>query len=384
MGGRKQQIDKNVAKRQKLKAKWDRHCKYSADEVDNLSNRLEMFSHDVEVEFSTNEEAENWVRMLDEGVVVDGDGEVYAVIKKGVLKSFYDELPDDFEGYIDKDHVRAIRLGEYTKENIRLVELDNDRHALEVNVKLDANYYATRDLLRQNEHRAVSVEMMTDVDEFALASKVTGEKQKWDYLVPLIGAVDILGYAVCENPKNANSIKDDLLDKASAEGENMDEELKKLVAEEVEQVAEATAEADEQDDTPAEPEVKAENSTVEEEQLDYSAEEETAEEADEKSEDSEGDAEATAEGLEQLGNAIKELRAELAEKDKKIAELENQLTARAEKKLSTAEKIAELLNFARGSEPTAAEGSGVKTSSEADKYAMDDALWEEAAKSLEY
>lgn len=399
---RQKAIDKNVTKRQKLKVKWDRHCKYSAEEIDQLSNQLEMYSTRVDANLAQNEE--NWVRMLDEGVVVDGDGEVYAVIKKGALKTYYDNLPDNFTGYIDRDHNRSIRLGEYSKKEMKLVELGDDRYGIDINVKLDGNYYATRDLLRQNEHRAVSVEMMTSVDEFALASKVTGEKQKWDYLVPLIGAVDILGYAVCENPKNANSIKDDLLDKASVErdldklnqgGEDMnEEELKKLEAQEAEN-AEGQAEEAEtstaEDQTPA-PEVttsyeaEGESKESEEPTEKLEAEEKAEEQAEEKLEAKEEDTETVKKGLEQLEAAITELRAELDEKNAKIAELENQLTARAETKMSTAERIAKLLNFAKGADATAAEGSKVDMTSDkpVDKYAADDALWEEAAKSLNY
>lgn len=384
---RQKEIDKNVSKRQKLKTKWDRHCKYSAADVDKLPNQLEVYAANVDAQVDGAQE--NWVRMLDEGVVVDGDGEVYAVIKKGALKTYFDNLPDSFTGYIDRDHIRSIRLGEYGKRDMRLVELGNDRYGIDINVKLDANYYATRDLLRQDEHRAVSVEMMTDVDEFALASKVTGEKQRYDYLVPLIGAVDIVGYAVCENPKNANSIKDDLLDKASVEGDNMnEEELKKLAAEEAAETEEATAEANETVDASAEEEDKAEELEATEEEV-SKTEEGAADINAEGEPDTEAEAEEdedVAKGLEQLEAAITELREQNAEKDKKIAELENQLAAKAETKMSNADRIAKLLNFAKGADATAAEGASVKTPSEKaeDKYAAEDALWDEAAKSINY
>lgn len=374
---RQKAIDKNVAKRQKLKTKWDRHCKYGAEDVDRLPNQLELYSANVDTNVDTYEE--NWVRMLDEGVVVDGDGEVYAVIKKGTIKTYFDNLPDSFTGYIDRDHIRSIRLGEYTKKDMKLVELGDGRYGIDINVKLDANYYATRDLLRQGEHRAVSVDMMADVDEFALASQVTGEKQKYEYLVPLIGAVDIVGYAVCENPKNANSIKDDLLDKASVEGDNMNEdELKKLAAEEADKADKAEKQAEESTAD------ATEEGVAEPENLDANeADEGVAEEA---TEDEAKEDEDVAKGLEQLEAAITELREQNAEKDKKIAELENQLTAKAEVKMSNAERIAQLLNFAKGADATAAEGASVKTPSEKadDKYAADDALWDEAAKSLNY
>lgn len=388
---RKSAIDRNVAKRQALKKKWDRHCKYGVEDQDLVMGVNTMFSHEKEVKLSRQGE-ENWVRMLDEGTVVDGDGYCYAVIKKGVLKNFFENLPENFEGYIDRDHIYALRLGNYTKKDMKLVETGDGRYGIDINVKLDDDYYATRDLLKLGEHRAVSVEMGIDVDEFGIADKITGDKSQGKYLVPIINKVNILGYAVCENPKNANSIKDDLLDKASVEGDledpnlegdNMNEDEKKLALE-------AEADADTQKAT-EQGDQAGENQKADEDLKapDTSASADESNEGEgEANEGSEAEDEAkTEEGLEQLAAAIKELREELTAKDAKIAELENQLAAKAEKaKMSTADRVAELLNLAKGSEPSAAEGSKVNTPSNdlADKYAADDAEWAEAAKAFNY
>lgn len=393
---RKAAIDRNVAKRQALKKKWDRHCKYGVEDQDLVAEVDTLFTHEREVDFSSKNE-ENWVRMLDEGTVADGDGYCYAVIKKGVLKDFFDNLPDSFEGYIDRDHVYALRLGNYTKKDMKLVSTGDGRYGIDINVKLDDDYYATRDLLKQGEHRAVSVEMAIDVDEFGIADKITGDKNQGKYLVPIINKVNILGYAVCENPKNANSIKDDLLDKASAEGDDMNEdELEKLAAEDEQNAENAEKKSDEATENEAKApdtgdEKAGENLSAETEEGEGDKEgaenDETPEAEGEKEPEAPDEDEETKAGLEQLGAAIKELRAELDEKKEKIAELENQLAAKAEKKqMSTAETVAQLLNLAKGTAPTAAEGSKVETPSNdlADKYAADDAEWDEAAKSLQY
>lgn len=393
---RKAAIDRNVAKRQALKKKWDRHCKYGVEDQDLVAEVDTLFTHEREVDFSSKNE-ENWVRMLDEGTVADGDGYCYAVIKKGVLKDFFDNLPDSFEGYIDRDHVYALRLGNYTKKDMKLVSTGDGRYGIDINVKLDDDYYATRDLLKQGEHRAVSVEMAIDVDEFGIADKITGDKNQGKYLVPIINKVNILGYAVCENPKNANSIKDDLLDKASAEGDDMNEdELEKLAAEDEQNAENAEKKSDEATENEAKApdtgdEKAGENLSAETEEGEGDKEgaenDETPEAEGEKEPEAPDEDEETKAGLEQLGTAIKELRAELDEKKAKIAELENQLAAKAEKKqMSTAETVAQLLNLAKGTAPTAAEGSKVETPSNdlADKYAADDAEWDEAAKSLQY
>lgn len=397
---RKAAIDRNVAKRQALKKKWDRHCKYGVEDQDLVMGVDAMFAHERQADFSKRDE-ENWVRMLDEGTVVDGDGWCYAVIEKGVLKDFFDSLPDNFEGYIDKDHIYAIRLGNYTKKDMRLVPLEGDRYGIDINVKLDDDYYATRDLLKQGEHRAVSVEMSIGVDEFGIADKITGDKKQGKYLVPIINKVDILGYAVCENPKNANSIKDDLLDKASVEGDlgepnlkgdNMNEDEKKLALE-----AEADADtqkATEQGDQ-ADENQKADEGLEASDAPASAADENEGESNESDQEDKAADEDVeTEKGLEQLEAAINELRAKvdaqaktITEKDEKIAELENQLAAKAEKaKLSTADKVAQLLNLATSATPSAAEGSKVDTPSNnlADKYAADDAEWDAVAEEYKY
>lgn len=367
-GSHSSRVKANIMRRQELKKKWDRHCKYTVEDED-LPKELSI-DVTVEANFAASDGVgENWTRLLDEGTVVDGDGYAYAVIRKGTLKKAYDALPANFQGYIDKDHVRAIHLGYYGKKDLRLVPLDDDRYAIDVNVKLDNNLYAVKDLIRENRHHALSVEMYTNVDEFATAEKVTGDKKQGKWLVPLIDELKIEGFAVCENPKNANSVNDGLLENASVEeGNNMtEEELKKLQAEENADVENREAAADEETSTD---ETDAEDTTsnVEEEQIECNAEEGEAEDGDsEKEEDEEDDK------ISQLAAAIDQLKADNIEKDKKIAELEAQLTAKAEMKMSTEDRIAELLNLATAAPVSAAEGAeDKKTAEDAGKETEED------------
>ena len=206
---------KNVMSRQKLKRKWDKHCKWAAEGEMGLSGT--SFAID---KFS--EEQDNFVRLLDEGVVVEGDGTPYAVIAKGALKEWYDNLPRNFSGYINKDHISGLDLGKFSKENLRIVEIGDDRYGIDVNVKLDHELYATKDLLHQMNRKALSAEFYYEADEYVKASVVTGEDFPDWYLIPKIDAVSIVGYAVVDNPKNANSSDENLLEKASSEERNED------------------------------------------------------------------------------------------------------------------------------------------------------------------
>lgn len=358
---------KNVLSRQKLKDKWDRHCKWAAEGESGLSGAAFAIN-----KFS--EEEDNFVHLLDEGVVVEGDGTPYAVIAKGSLKKWFDELPKNFEGYINKDHISGIDLGKFSKEDLRLVENGDDRYGIEVNVKLDHELYATKDLLRQMNRKALSAEFYYDAEEYVKASAVTGEDYPDWYLIPKIDAVSIVGYAVVENPKNANSYDENLLEKASSEERNdMPKELKAEFDEDIEKVeASATpeeitdelplAEAPAEEAPAEEVEATEEAETTEEE---VAVEAETTEEAPAEAEEEADKVEAS---IEEIGKQMEAFKAEIAAKDAKIAELEAKLAAKKVQKESFENKLAKLLNFATTDEPTPAESAETPKEETKDDY----------------
>lgn len=360
-------IRQNVTQRQALKKKWDRRCAYEAE----ASASVYEFTGKA-VDFSESS-GDNFVRLLDEGVVVEGDGSIYAVIRKGVVKKWFDSLPEDFVGNIDKDHNRSIDLGTFTKKELRLVKLEDGRYGVDVNVKLDDELYAVRDLKRMGNRKAISSEFWSEENEFVKQSTITGSKKSvygFDYLVPLIDEIQITGYAVVDSPKNANSYDEGLLNKASTEKDTMDpEELKNQ--------AEAPVEEAPVEETPAE-EAPAEEAPAVEEQVDASGdapieEEPAAEESEEAPEAEEAEEAPAEEGeeapaddgeaelAEKFESAINELRAQIAEKDAKIAELEAKLSAKAEQKNAFMNKLESMLDFTTAAEPAADEGDAKTT-----------------------
>lgn len=360
-------IRQNVNQRQALKKKWDRRCAYEAE----ASSSAYEFTGKA-VDFSESS-GDNFVRLLDEGVVVEGDGSIYAVIRKGVVKKWFDSLPEDFVGNIDKDHNRSIDLGTFTKKELRLVKLEDGRYGVDVNVKLDDELYAVRDLKRMGNRKAISSEFWSEENEFVKQSTITGSKKSvygFDYLVPLIDEIQITGYAVVDSPKNANSYDEGLLNKASTEKDTMDpEELKNQ--------AEAPVEEAPVEETPAE-EAPAEEAPAVEEQVDASGnapiEEESVDEESEEAQEAEEAEEAPAEEgeeapaddgeaelAEKFESAINELRAQIAEKDAKIAELEAKLSAKAEQKNAFMNKLESMLDFTTAAEPAADEGDAKTT-----------------------
>lgn len=364
-------IKKNVMHRQALKKKWDRHCKYDAS-AEN-ANVGATFAID---KFS--EEKENWVRLLDEGVVVEGDSTPYAVIGKGVIKKWFDELPSDFEGYINKDHISGIELGKFKKSDLRIVELGDDRYGVDVNVKLDHELYATKDLLRVMNRKAISSEFYYDADEYVKASVVTGDTSFPDwYLIPKISALSVVGYAVVDNPKNANSYDENLLKKASVEEEGnnpmSEEEKKRLEAEgEVEnQETEDKTEGAETTDAPAEGDGKEveQNSTAGESEGEGEGEADTdTDDAGEGEGEGEGDtegdkADASAEGDEDIADqfaaVIKERDDKIAALEAENADLKAKLSTKEEKETDFETKLKNVLAHASASDPTEEEGADV-------------------------
>ena len=354
---------KNVMSRQKLKKKWDKHCKWAAEGEMGLSGT--SFAID---KFS--EEQDNFVRLLDEGVVVEGDGTPYAVIAKGALKEWYDNLPRNFSGYINKDHISGLDLGKFSKENLRVVEIGDDRYGIDVNVKLDHELYATKDLLHQMNRKALSAEFYYEADEYVKASVVTGEDFPDWYLIPKINAVSIVGYAVVDNPKNANSYDENLLEKASSEERNDMPELKAKLDEDEKVEASAGAGFDPEAEAEAgiapveETEAPAEEAEVEAPVEETEAEEvETTEPAEETEAEAETETETEEEtdkveaSIEEIGKQLEAFKAEIAEKDAKIAELEAKLAAKDAQKEGFENKLAKLLNFATSDEPTPAESA---------------------------
>lgn len=374
-------IKKNVMQRQALKKKWDRHCKYNSESMPaEATGALEFAGKASDVDLKGDNE--NFVRLLDEGVVVEGDGSVYAVIKKGVIKKWYDSLPDDFVGNIDKDHNRSIDLGVFHKSDLKLVKLEDDRYGVDVNVKLDDELFAVRDLKRMGNRKAISSEFWSEENEFVKQSVITGSKKSvygFDYLVPLINEIQITGYAVVDSPKNANSYDEGLLNKASTEKDvtMTKEELMKLAAEGDEEATAKLAEleAEEATDEAEESSVEGDTEDVAEETADDGAEatdasgvldedpEEVAEETttEDAAEDEEAEEKSEEEVAEKFENAIKELRAQIAEKDAKIAELEAKLSAKTKSKNAFMEKLESMLDFTTAAETGDDEGNADTT-----------------------
>lgn len=394
-GTRESRIKQNVTHRQNLKKKWDKKCKYgveaTADEVfHGATFSTENFSDD---------NSDNYVRLLDEGVVVDGSGWAYAVIAKGTLKAWYDNLSNKFKGKINKDHCDAIDLGTFSKKDLKLVELGNDRYGIDVNVKLDDELYAVKDLKRMMNRKALSSEFYWDAEQYVTAEAATGDEKQGKWLIPVINQIQIDAYAVVDNPKNANSYDEHLLEKASAtEGNEMtDEEKKRLEAEQAAAENEADNATDQGEDnsdaeiTEGGDEGDAQApATASAEEGDAEGEAEGDKAEDEAGDEAEGDkTEAGAKEtitLEQLAAAVESLKAELKAEKEANAALKAQLSAKENQADEYQTKLNELFKFATTDEPGEDEGGDTTKTPESETKAAQDtyeAALESAFKAME-
>lgn len=116
------------------------------------------------------------VRLLDEGAVTFADGSLDFYIKKGTLEKYLNgeneylpNLQSDYVGTINLGHMDfatfPFLLGEWTKEDLHLVDIGDGRHALDVDLNLDDKSFIVKELHRQPYDVGVSAEFRYHFDE---------------------------------------------------------------------------------------------------------------------------------------------------------------------------------------------------------------------------
>lgn len=166
--------------------------------------------------------ADNKARLLDEGYIDNG-----FVIKKGTLEKYlkgqnqyvrgweFDgehyhqtevlNLNDDFEGTVNLGHMdfatMPFILGSWKREDLSLVEIENDRHALDVNLHLDEDSVFVKELKRQNHDIGISAEFWVheNVEDTEALSETLG------YYLPVYDEIYIFAYGLVGECGNVNS-----------------------------------------------------------------------------------------------------------------------------------------------------------------------------------
>ena len=321
-----------IFQRIKESVKVRKKAKKEIEEIITLKSNEDEEVGKVNLATSYRFDRDSSIRLLDEGAIFyEGGQYVRYFIKKGVVQKFYDELDDDFVGYINLAHFDVfafpIFLGTWTKDDLTIVDLEDGRKALEVVPKFNEDLYLVKDLFAQEIPLSVSIEAYFDYD--------WDMTQKLDF--PVVQGLQMDGFSVVGNPANTSSAYV-LSSKEEEEGENMD--LSKIKA--ILENSEAETKAEELDSEAVEEAETEENLETENSEEENSTEnlENTEETEENVSENLESDDEE---------KAILELVTELVEQNKALkAELEALKAEKAKQTQKTESVISKLESIVNG------------------------------------
>ena len=261
------------------------------DSLDSIMNLSKIGKESEKLSVDRLDNPNGYMTLLSEGSVLYPDGTIRLYICKGTLKDWYDNLADDFEGYVSTGHrdlnAYPVREGYFRKSDLKLVVDEHGRHDLLVKPHVNLELSNIKDLLLQDEPFAISSEFMwyhkeigeEDLEEFTKLAEYNLE-HGGSIDVPITDRVEISGFSFVGNPGNAKSggyepsllvrneeehLKNkEILDKVLAHlSAQVEEEVKEATELEVAEVVE-TPETEETTEAPEVEEVKEEAEATEE------------------------------------------------------------------------------------------------------------------------
>lgn len=327
--------DERTRRRKKIKRKMDSIIGLSFHDKDK---RVMSLSADVK------KLSDGRARLIDEGYIDNG-----FVIKKGALEKYLNgqnqfvrgwefngedweqtevlNLTSDFVGTVNLGHmdfsVMPFILGEWTKDDLSLVDIENDRKALDVELHLDEESVFVKELKRQSHDIGISAEFWVHQND----EDTENLSETLGYYLPVFDEIYIFAYGLVGECGNVNSsgleLKGEPMEdiKEIITEETLDEE--KLGVDEIElpatetaPTAEETSDVEEtEDNEPAEEEADEEEESEEESE---DGEEDIVEEG----ADDENDADEAEEADEEELAIVTDLREQIQTLTNRIAELE--------------------------------------------------------------
>lgn len=329
------------------------------DSLDSIMNLSKIGKESEKLSVDRLDNPNGYMTLLSEGSVLYPDGTIRLYICKGTLKDWYDNLADDFEGYVSTGHrdlnAYPVREGYFRKSDLKLVVDEHGRHDLLVKPHVNLELSNIKDLLLQDEPFAISSEFMwyhkeigeEDLEEFTKLAEYNLE-HGGSIDVPITDRVEISGFSFVGNPGNAKSggYEPSLLVRNEEEHlknkEILDKVLAHLSAQVEEEVKEATElEVAEVVETP-ETEETTEAPEVEEVKEEAEATEEKVEVEEPKSEEGEALAKAI-EAIETLKAEVEALKSEKAQLQAELETKKDNEDA-VEGQLSKLAKLLETVN----------------------------------------
>lgn len=336
------------------------------DSLDSIMNLSKTGKESEKLSVDRLDNPNGYMTLLSEGSVLYPDGTIRLYICKGTLKNWYDNLPDDFEGYVSTGHrdlnAYPVREGYFRKSDLKLVVDEHGRYDLLVKPHVNLELSNIKDLLLQDEPFAISSEFMwyhkeigeEDLEEFTKLAEYNLE-HGGSIDVPITDRVEISGFSFVGNPGNAKSggyepsllvrneeehLKNkEILDKVLAHlSAQVEEEVKEATELEVAEVVEAP-ETEEKTEAPEVEEVKEEAEATEEK---VEAEEPKTEEG-----------EALAKAIE----AIETLKAEVEALKSENAQLQAELETKKENEDAVEGQLSKLAKLLETVNPTVEKAS---------------------------
>lgn len=225
--------DERTRKRKRMKRKMDSIIGLSFHDKDK-----KVMSLSVEPQKMSDSRA----RLIDEGYIDNG-----FVIKKGALEKYLNgenqyvrgwefdgeewhqtevlNLNSDFVGTVNLGHmdfsVMPFILGEWRKDDLTLVDIENDRKALDVTLHLDEESMFIKELKRQSHDIGISAEFWVHENE----ADTEALSETLGYYLPVFDEIYIFAYGLVGECGNVNSSGLEL------KGEPM-EDVKEIITEE--------------------------------------------------------------------------------------------------------------------------------------------------------
>lgn len=178
--------------------------------------------HALRLDMEPGKLSDTTIRLLDEGYCDNG-----FVLKKGALEKYLNgqnqyvrgwehngeeweqtgimNLTEDFVGSVNIGHqdfaTFPFLVGEFRKSDLSLVEVENDRHALNVAVRLDEDSIFVKELKRKDYDIGVSSEFWYHINE----EDTEALSEMLGYRMPVIDEVFIFAYGLVGECGNVNS-----------------------------------------------------------------------------------------------------------------------------------------------------------------------------------
>lgn len=351
--------DERTRKRKRMKRKMDSIIGLSFHDKDKKVMSLTVEPQKL---------ADSKARLIDEGYIDNG-----FVIKKGTLEKYLNgenqyvrgwefdgeewhqtevlNLNSDFVGTVNLGHmdfsVMPFILGEWTKDDLTLVDIENDRKALDVNLHLDEESVFIKELKRQSHDIGISAEFWVHQND----EDTENLSETLGYYLPVFDEIYIFAYGLVGECGNVNSsglelkgepmedVKDIILEEPKDEEMELGVEEVELPTDEPQEMIEETAEeavAETEDNEPADTEDEGEETEEAEEESDEESEEAEVEEVAEDVDDEDDGDEAEDTDEEEL-TIVTELREQIQTLTNRIAELEeaNAKLKKTNRKLSS-------------------------------------------------